>query len=109
MCDKDFAELSGELFGVICLKTLIFYWGSALELFRKFFGTFRAIFWLWGSFLALARIRSKSGPNQVWGEGFGGGRVQRRRSGWKASVAPRKVLNILGLLCLQKSVVKRGR
>ena len=36
----------------ICLKTLVLL-GSALELFTKFFGTVRAIFWLWGSFLAL--------------------------------------------------------
>ena len=34
------------------------------------------------------RIRSKSGPNQVRGERFGGGRVQRGRSGWEGSVAP---------------------
>ena len=33
-CDKDFAERSGELSGVICLKTLVVL-GSALELFRK--------------------------------------------------------------------------
>ena len=25
--------------------------GNPLELFRKFFGAVRAIFWLWGSFL----------------------------------------------------------
>ena len=50
--DKDFAELSGKLSGEICLKTLVLL-DSALELFRKFFGTVRVIFWLWGSFLAL--------------------------------------------------------
>ena len=50
-CDKDFPELSGELSGEICLKTLVLL-GSALDLFRKFFGTVRAIFWVWGSFLA---------------------------------------------------------
>ena len=50
-CDKDLAELSGELSGGICLKTLVLL-GSALELFSKFFGAVRAIFWLWGSFLA---------------------------------------------------------
>ena len=44
LCDKDFAELSGELSAAICLKTLVLL-GSALELFRKFFGTVRAIFW----------------------------------------------------------------
>ena len=49
-CDKDFAELSGELSGVICLKALVLL-GSALESFRKFFGALRAIFWFWGSFL----------------------------------------------------------
>ena len=32
LCDKDFAELSGELSGAICLKTLVLL-GSALELF----------------------------------------------------------------------------
>ena len=26
--------------------------GNPLELFRKFFGAVRVIFWLWGSFLA---------------------------------------------------------
>ena len=54
-CDKDFAELSRELSGAICLKILVWL-GSALELFRKFFAAVRAIFWLWGSFSAL-------GPN----------------------------------------------
>ena len=49
LCDKDFAELSGELSGTICLKTLVLL-GSALELFRNLFGAVRAIFWLWGSF-----------------------------------------------------------
>ena len=50
-CDKDFAELSGELSGPICLKTLVLL-GRSLKLLRKFFGTVRAIFWVWGSFLA---------------------------------------------------------
>ena len=45
-CDKDVAELSGELSGAICLRILVLV-GSALELFRKFFGTVRAFFWLW--------------------------------------------------------------
>ena len=40
------------------------------------------------------KIRSESGLNQVWREGFGGGRVQRGRSGWEGSVAPRKVLSL---------------
>ena len=65
LCDKDFAERSGELSGAICLQTLVtlFYWvmtGNPLELFRKVFGAVRAIFWLCGSFLApdfLIRIR----------------------------------------------------
>ena len=50
-CDKDLAERWGELSAAICLKTLVLL-GSALELFRKFFVTVRAIFWVWGSFLA---------------------------------------------------------
>ena len=44
LCDKDFAERSGELSGAICLKPLVLYWinaGNPLELFRKFFGVFR--------------------------------------------------------------------
>ena len=50
--DKDFAELSGELSGAICLKTPVIL-GRALELFRKFLGTVRATFLgFWGSFLA---------------------------------------------------------
>ena len=48
-CAKDFAKLSGELSGAICLKTLVLL-GSALELFTKFFGAVCAIIWLWGSF-----------------------------------------------------------
>ena len=28
----------------------LFYWVMTRELFRKFFGTVRAFFWLWGSF-----------------------------------------------------------
>ena len=35
------------------------------------------------------KIRSKLGPNEGPGEGFGGGRVQRGRSSWEGSVAPR--------------------
>ena len=52
LCDKDFAGLSGEFSGAICLKTLVLL-GSALDLFRKFLGAVRAIVWLWGSFWAL--------------------------------------------------------
>ena len=50
--DKDFTELSGELSGVICLKTLVLL-GGVLELFRKFLVTVRAAFWLWGLFWLL--------------------------------------------------------
>ena len=42
-CDKDFAELSGELSGAIDLKSLVFL-GRALELFRKFFRPFVRFF-----------------------------------------------------------------
>ena len=52
LCDKDFAELSGELSCAICLKTLVLQ-GKCPRLVQKFFGAVRAIFWLWGSFLAL--------------------------------------------------------
>ena len=56
LCDKDFAKLSGELSGAICLKILVLL-GSALELFRKFFGAVRAIFWLCGSFFASEKFQ----------------------------------------------------
>ena len=46
LCNKDFADFSGELSGAICLRTLVLL-GSALELFTKFFCVVRAIFWLW--------------------------------------------------------------
>ena len=52
LCDKDFAEHSGELSGATCLKPL-FYWrltANPLELFRKCFGAVRATFWLCESF-----------------------------------------------------------
>ena len=49
-CDKDFAELSGELSGAICLKTLVLL-GSALELSRNVFGAVRAICLALGFFL----------------------------------------------------------
>ena len=42
------------------------------------------------------KIRSKSGPNQVRGEGFRKGRVQRGRFGWEGSVAPRESLDRTG-------------
>ena len=48
---QRFRRTSGELSDTICLKTLVLL-GSALELFRKFFGAVLVIFWLWGSFLA---------------------------------------------------------
>ena len=53
---KISAELSGEFSGTICLKTLVLFC-SSLQLFRKFFGAVRAIFGLWGSFLALEANR----------------------------------------------------
>ena len=48
LCDKDFTERSGELSGAICLKTLVL---LCNELFRKFFGAVRVIFWLCGVIL----------------------------------------------------------
>ena len=54
LCDKDFAELSGELSGAICLQALVLLGndGNPLELSRKIAGAVRAIFWFCGSFLA---------------------------------------------------------
>ena len=53
LCDKDFAEFSGELFGAICLKTLaLLPVGNALDLLRIFFGAVRVMLWLCESFLA---------------------------------------------------------
>ena len=52
LCDKAFAEPSGEISGAICIKTLVLL-GSALDLFRKFFGAVHMIFWHCGSLLAL--------------------------------------------------------
>ena len=46
LCNKDFAELSGELSGATCLKALVLL-GIALELFRELFGAICAILWLW--------------------------------------------------------------
>ena len=46
---QRFAELSGELSGGICVKTLVLS-GSVLELFREVVSAVRAIFWRWGSF-----------------------------------------------------------
>ena len=43
LCDKDFAELSGDISGAISLKTLVLL-GSGLELFRNNFCTVHAIF-----------------------------------------------------------------
>ena len=51
LCDKNFAELSGELSGAICLKTLILLVtpsncsANSLVLFVRFFG-FGVLFWL---------------------------------------------------------------
>ena len=55
LCDKDFAERSGELSGAIHLKTLVLLGNERYpppELFTKFFGAVRPIFWLCESFLA---------------------------------------------------------
>ena len=54
LCDK----LSGELSGAICLKTLVLL-GSALEVFRNFFGAVREMFWLGASFWALEIRRNR--------------------------------------------------
>ena len=43
LCDKDCAELSGELSGAIGLETLVLL-GYALEFFKKFFGLFVRFF-----------------------------------------------------------------
>ena len=40
----------------------LFLLGSALDLFRKFFGAVRASFWLWGSFLAPDWSPGKQSP-----------------------------------------------
>ena len=55
-----------------------------------------------------SEIRSKSGPNQVWGEVFGGGWGQRGRSSWNGSVAPRKVSSLSSFLSVFVDVGKRG-
>ena len=51
LCDKDFAELSGEVSAAICLNTLVFFCmvpsncsEHSLVLFVRFFG-FRVLFW----------------------------------------------------------------
>ena len=36
LCDKDFAELSGELSGAICLKTLVSLGSAPVVLFARF-------------------------------------------------------------------------
>ena len=63
-CDKDFAELSGELSGAICLKTHVLLGFEAvtpsncsensLALFVRFFG-FGVLFGLMGGYLPLGR------------------------------------------------------
>ena len=66
---KIFAERSAELSGVICLKALVLLGNdpvSPLELFRKFFGAVRAIFWFCGSFLAKTPF-SQPGINKLVG------------------------------------------
>ena len=49
LCDKNFAEFSGEFSGEICLKALVLL-DRPFELFRKCFGAVRAIFLHWGFF-----------------------------------------------------------
>ena len=49
--DKDFAELSGELSGVICLKPL-FYWVVPSNRSEDSLVLFVRFIWLWGSSLA---------------------------------------------------------
>ena len=44
--------------------------GKPLELFRKFFGAVRAIFWLWGSFLA-PDLKVKKGAFDTMNKGSG--------------------------------------
>ena len=50
-CDKDFAELSGELSGSICLKTLVLM-GNALKLSDNSLVSFARFFGFVGAFLA---------------------------------------------------------
>ena len=55
LCDKDFAERSGELSGAICLKTLILMGNDPVtdsNCSQEFCGAVRAICWLCGPFLA---------------------------------------------------------
>ena len=52
LCDKEFAEFSGELSGAICLKIFVLM-GSALELFRDSLALFVRFFGFGNSLLAL--------------------------------------------------------
>ena len=52
---QDFAELSGELSGAICLKTLVLL-DRALDLFRKMFSVLLVQFFGVGSYLALDEL-----------------------------------------------------
>ena len=76
LCNKDFAELLFKLSGAICLKTLVLL-GSALGLFRKFFGAVRAIFGFGVLFLALVNREQKKAhkenPHKEFRESQGGG------------------------------------
>ena len=57
LCDKDFAKFSGGLSGAIFMESKpIVLVGITLELFKNIVGAVGAIFWLWGSFLALYLI-----------------------------------------------------
>ena len=55
LCDKDFAELSGELPGAIGLKTLVLL-SDVSKLFRNIFGGVHVKVWLCGSFCVKVRI-----------------------------------------------------
>ena len=52
LCDKDFAEFSGEFSGAICLKMLVLL-GSALKLFRIILWYCSCDFLALGFFLSL--------------------------------------------------------
>ena len=103
LCDKDFAELSSELSGAICLKPL-FYWvvpsncsGNSLVLFVLFFG-FGVLFWplikVGGSVIRIARFETSKLRYPLfvgwWGGGarLGGGdyvlQMSQRSTGSKA-------------------------
>ena len=65
LCDKDFAKLLGELSGAIRLKTLVLL-GSALDLFRKFFGVARAILFGFGVlyWVLISEVSKRGSPQR---------------------------------------------